>query len=138
MKLWSTERPLSFLAVLLDEIQEWERPVLGRKLREQAFLAKIRQLSPYIEPQEAKSELNYISLTSNNADNFEVDISDSGNLDLNFTLDYGDSLETSNFSFPMMLYLKYKNWRRQYDILLFESSKNNKKAIKRRDIVRDL
>lgn len=110
-----SERPLSFLLVVLDEIQEWMRPVLGKKLSEKARLEKISNLSPYIERAETKPELNSITLSSDNEESFELNIDETGNLDLNFTLDYGDNisiLDETNFSFPMMLYLKYKNLQR--------------------------
>lgn len=110
-----SERPLSFLLVVLDEIQEWKRPLLGKKLSEKARLEKISNFSPYIERAETKPELNSINLSSDNEESFELNIDETGNLDLNFTLDYGDNisiLDETSFSFPMMLYLKYKNLQR--------------------------
>ena len=109
-----TERPLSFLMVLLDEIQEWERPVLGRKIRDQILSEKISKLSPFIEYPEVKPELESISLSSDNDKDFEIKMKN-GNLNLDFTLDYGDNvavLENTKFSFPLMLYLKYKDLQR--------------------------
>ena len=109
-----TERPLSFLMVLLDEIQEWERPVLGRKIRDQILSEKISKLSPFIEYPEVKPELESISLSSDNDKDFEIKMKN-GNLNLDFTLDYGDNatiLEKTDFSFPLMLYLKYKDLQR--------------------------
>jgi hypothetical protein len=109
-----TERPLSFLMVLLDEIQEWQRPVLGRKLRDQILSEKISKLSPFIEYPEVKPELESISLSSDNDKDFEIKMKN-GNLNLDFTLDYGDNvavLEKTDFSFPLMLYLKYKDLQR--------------------------
>ncbi len=109
-----TERPLSFLMVLLDEIQEWQRPVLGRKLRDQILSEKISKLSPFIEYPNVTPELECISLSSDNDKDFEIKMKN-GNLNLNFTLDYGDNvavLEETDFSFPLMLYLKYKDLQR--------------------------
>jgi len=109
-----TERPLSFLMVLLDEIQEWERPVLGRKIRDQILSEKISKLSPFIEYPEVKPELESISLSSDSNEDFEIKMKN-GNLNLDFTLDYGDNatiLEKTDFSFPLMLYLKYKDLQR--------------------------
>ncbi|MCK4736452.1 MAG: hypothetical protein KAT65_28620 [Methanophagales archaeon] len=109
-----TERPLSFLMVLIDEIQEWERPVLGRKIRDQILSEKISKLSPFIEYPEVKPELESISLSSDNDKDFEIKMKN-GNLNLDFTLDYGDNatiLEKTDFSFPLMLYLKYKDLQR--------------------------
>lgn len=109
-----TERPLSFLMVLLDEIQEWERPVLGRKIRDQILSEKISKLSPFIEYPEVKPELESISLSSDNDKDFEIKMKN-GNLNLDFTLDYVDNvavLEKTDFSFPLMLYLKYKDLQR--------------------------
>ena len=109
-----TERPLSFLMVLLDEIQEWQRPVLGRKLRDQILSEKISKLSPFIEYSDVKPELECISLSSDNDKDFEIKMKN-GNLSLDFTLDYGDNiavLEKTDFSFPLMLYLKYKDLQR--------------------------
>jgi len=109
-----TERPLSFLMVLIDEIQEWERPVLGRKIRDQILSEEISKLSPFIEYPEVKPELESILLSSDNDKDFEIKMKN-GNLNLDFTLDYGDNasvLEKTDFSFPLMLYLKYKDLQR--------------------------
>jgi hypothetical protein len=109
-----TERPLSFLMVLLDEIQEWQRPVLGRKLRDQILSEKISNLSPFIEYPKVDPELESISLSSDNDKDFEIKMKN-GNLNLDFTLDYEDKvavLERTDFSFPLMLYLKYKDLQR--------------------------
>jgi hypothetical protein len=109
-----TERPLSFLLILLDELQEWERPVLGRKLRDQILSEKISNLSPFIEYPKVKPELRSISVSSDSDRDFEIKM-ENGNLNLDFTLDYGDNpsvLEKTDFSFPLMLYLKYKDLQR--------------------------
>lgn len=109
-----TERPLSFLMVLLDELQEWNRPVLGRKIRDQILSEKIRDLSPFIEYPKIAPELKSVSLCSDKEDDFEI-IMENKNLSLDFTLDYGDNAEVlkkTDFSFPLMLYLKYKDLQR--------------------------
>ncbi len=104
--LYFSEDPLSFLLVLLDEIQEWERPAAGRKLLEEALSESIGTFSPFIETN-IKPELNNINVSMN--------ITKGASIDLNFVLDYPDDIgiqDDTNFSFPIMLYLKYKNFQR--------------------------
>lgn len=109
-----SKRPLSFLLVLLDEIQEWQRPVLGRKIHDQILSEKISNLSPFIEYPKVDPELESISLSSDSKVDFEIKM-ENGKLNLGFILDYGDKasvLEKTNFSYPLMLYLKYKDLQR--------------------------
>lgn len=109
-----SKRPLSFLMVLLDEIQEWERPVLGRKLGDQILSEKISNLSPFIEYQKVEPEIDSITLYSNDLKDFSIEMQNDS-LNLDFILDYSDKvsvLEKTDFSFPMMLYLKYKDLQR--------------------------
>jgi hypothetical protein len=101
-----TEDPLSFLLILLDELQEWQRPVLGKKIRDQALAEKITEYSPYIENISKNPELSEIGM------DWHIENSI---LNIDFILDFGrdtEIVETTNFSLPMMLYLKYKNLQR--------------------------
>lgn len=105
------DNPLSFLMIILDEVQEWERPVIGKKIEEKALSEKISDYSGYSESISDTSELNNVIL------NYEVRAVDGNkkNLVLEFILDYGnkrDILDKTSFSFPLMLYLKYKNIQR--------------------------
>jgi hypothetical protein len=111
-KIEFSDDPLPFLLVILDEIQEWERPVLGRKMQDQALAVKIKNYCPYIDNQKKTPELEHIKYE------MIADISKPKNelyLGLKFELDYGNDVDIINdtgFSYPIMLYLKYKNLQR--------------------------
>lgn len=77
-KIEFEKEPLPFLLALLDEIQEWQRPVMGRKITDQALSEKISMFSPYAEKSLRSPELdniNYSFFLSNylNAQSFYWD-----------------------------------------------------------------
>jgi hypothetical protein len=111
------DNPLSFLMIVLDEVQEWQRPAVGRKMEDQVLSENVGNYMGFRESINDKPELDNISLT------YEINkINDTtANILLDFVLDYGDKkdiLEKTSFSFPLMMYLKYKNMQR----LLIERS----------------
>jgi hypothetical protein len=124
-KIDFSKDPLSFLLILLDEIQEWERPVIGKKLRDQALAEKIG--SRYKDYSFLGPELKYINM------NYSINNA----LNLKFNLDYEENFKTlddSNFIFPMMLYLKYKNLQRLDVGYESEAMKKALKKLKIRDL----
>ena len=109
--IYFEENPLAFLLVLLDEAQEWQRPAKGKIMLDQALDGSISDFSPFLEHSKRQAELNGINLSINSA----YDTNDIFNYNINFKLDYGGEikiLDETNYSYPMMLYLKYKNLQR--------------------------
>jgi hypothetical protein len=105
-----SNNPLSFLLIILDEAQEWQRPVMGKKIRDDALAAEISKYSPYIEHAGKDPELKGIELSYN-----IEKVSDNLKINLNFILNYGSDskiIEDTNFHLPLMLYIKYKNFQR--------------------------
>lgn len=106
-----SDQPLSFLLVLLDEVQEWGRPSAGKRLKDVALSEKIERYSPYIEKEKIEPELESISYS------YFLEEVKSGDvhITLDFLLDYKNKInlvDKTDFSYPMMLYLKYRNFQR--------------------------
>lgn len=98
------DEPLGFLLILLDEIQEWGRPIIDRSSIMDAFDL------PRPEIGVPSIELAKIALQSDIKDGYAWDIEKhKGKLVLEFALDYdeeSDVLLKTGFNFPLWLYSK--------------------------------
>ncbi|HUV80575.1 MAG TPA: hypothetical protein VMW40_07135 [Candidatus Bathyarchaeia archaeon] len=92
-----TDHPLLALLILLDEVQEWQRPVI------------LRGRSP---ERDSEPDLLNTEVQSDRSNSFEMTVDN--NLKFEFILNYGDRLkilQKTDFSFPYLLYSKFNNFQ---------------------------
>jgi hypothetical protein len=105
------KNPLSFLLILLDEVQDWGRPTISKKMREQILSEELEKGSPFLQNGPITPELEKVIVQQD----FE-EIGESLNINIRFILNFGDedTIITNDkyFNYPWYLYSKYKNLQR--------------------------
>jgi hypothetical protein len=109
-----SEDPLAYLLALIDQTQEWRRPIAeGEALMRimDVHLGFVENPNAF---KQTPYELNEISIVSDKDDCFECTMKD-GLIELRFMLDYGDRAEEllgTHYSFPHALSSKCRNFRK--------------------------
>jgi hypothetical protein len=105
------KNPLSFLLILLDEVQDWGRPTISKKMREQILSEELKNGSPFLQNGPVTPELEKVIVQLD-----FVEINESLNINIKFILNFGeeDTIITNDkyFNYPWYLYSKYKNLQR--------------------------
>jgi hypothetical protein len=100
-----SEEPLAYLMAVLDETQEWKRPLVDMASLLAVFQGEKQTTDPV-------TELPCISLDSDSMESFLWNIDQHDNhLCLHFMLDYNDNasdLLKTGFNFPLAIYLKQR------------------------------